>query len=70
MFKYYILHFPYGRIHQSINTIEQSPTVDISIAEEEEKLKDIIKPYKLLFNFEEGLKGTTDSDEIDQLLKL
>lgn len=48
--------------------IEQPLPVDISVVDEREikGIKDIIKPYKLLFNFEEGLKGTTDSDEIEQ----
>lgn len=47
--------------------IEQPPPVDILIAEKKE-ISTIIKPYKLLFNFEEGLTGTIDSEEIDQLL--
>ena len=50
--------------------IEERATVDISIAEEVEKkdLDSIIKPYKLLLNFEEHLKGTVDAEEIDSII--
>lgn len=50
--------------------IEKRATVDISIAEEMEKkdIGSIVKPYKLVFNFEEGLKGTADSNEIDAVI--
>lgn len=50
--------------------IEERATVDISIAEGLEKkgFDSIIKPYKLLLNFEEGLKGTIDAEEIDPII--
>ena len=48
-------------------TIEQQPTVDISISKKSD-ITDVIKPYKLLFNFEEGLKGTADPVEIDEVV--
>ena len=48
-------------------TIEQAPTVEASIADKKE-IEAIVKPYKLLFHFEEGLKGTMESDEIDSLI--
>lgn len=51
-------------------TIVKRATVDISIAEEPEKkdVGSIIKPYQIVFNFEEGLKGTIDSEEIDHIV--
>lgn len=51
-------------------TIEKPSTIDISVVEAMEK-KDfgsIIKPYKAVFNFEEGLRGTTDTKEIDHII--
>lgn len=48
-------------------TIEKQPTVDISISEKSE-IADVIKPYKVLFNFEDGLKGTADPVEIDEIV--
>lgn len=48
--------------------IEQSPTVDISIAEKKE-IGEIIKPYKALFHFEEGFQGTFDPEEIDHIVQ-
>jgi len=54
-------------------TSEQSTTISTSIVDEDKKeikgIKDIIKPYKLLFNFEEGMKGTTDSDALDESIE-
>lgn len=49
-------------------TIEQQPTVDISIAEKV-NIDIVVKPYKLLFNLEDGLRGTADSVEIDRMIK-
>lgn len=51
--------------------IEELATVDIGIAEELEKkdIESLIKPYKLLINFEEGYKGTTNSEEIDPFIE-
>ena len=48
-------------------TIEQEPTVDISIAGKV-NVETVIKPYKILFNLEEGLRGTADSVEIDRMI--
>lgn len=48
-------------------TIEQKPTVDISISKKSQ-ITDVIKPYKLLFNFEEGLKGTADPADIEKVV--
>lgn len=48
-------------------TIEQPPTVDIAIANKMD-LEDVIKPYRLLFNFEEYLRGTTDPGEIEYVI--
>ncbi|MCM3712331.1 YycH family regulatory protein [Sporosarcina luteola] len=49
-------------------TIEQSPTVDISIGERKQ-VDDIIKPYKFHIKYDESLKGTTDQKIIDHVLK-
>lgn len=48
--------------------IEQPPTVDVSIAEKQ-NLGEVIKPYKLLYHFEDGYKGTTVTEEIDTLIE-
>lgn len=50
--------------------IEDRATVDISIAEglEKKDFDSIIKPYKLLLNFKEGLKGTVDAEEIAPII--
>lgn len=52
------------------DTIGKQTTVDISIAESPEKkgFDSIIKPYKVLFNFEEGLTGSTDSEKVDYIV--
>lgn len=54
------------------DTIGRQTTVDISIAESQEKkdISSIIKPYKMNFNFEEGLTGTTDAEQIDYMTDL
>lgn len=52
------------------DTIGKRSPIDISIAESTEK-KDIatlIKPYKIHFNFEEGVTGTTDTEQIDSMV--
>lgn len=49
-------------------TIEQSPTVDISIGSRKQ-VEDIIKPYKFLIKHDEELKGTTDQKFINNVLK-
>ncbi|MFS0690558.1 two-component system activity regulator YycH [Sporosarcina sp. 179-K 8C2 HS] len=51
-----------------LDTIEQSPTVDISIGERR-KVQDIIKPYKILIKYEESLNGTTDQIRIDSIMR-
>lgn len=50
--------------------IEERATIDISVAEglEKKDLDSIIKPYKLLLNFEDGLKGTINAEEIDSTI--
>lgn len=50
-----------------LKTIEELPTVDISIAERME-IDEVIKPYKIVFNFEEELKGTSTATEIDAIM--
>ncbi|WP_339252692.1 two-component system activity regulator YycH [Sporosarcina sp. FSL W8-0480] len=51
-----------------LDPIEPSSTVDISIGERK-KVKDLIKPYKLVIKYESTLRGTTDSSEIDGVLE-
>lgn len=52
---------------KSFETNEQATTVNISIAEKR-TIEDVIKPYKVLFNFEEGLRGSNSTNEIDQII--
>ncbi|MFC5601682.1 YycH family regulatory protein [Sporosarcina koreensis] len=51
-----------------LDTIEQSPTVDISIGASK-KVEDIIKPYKFLIKYDDSLNGTTEQEWIDHILK-
>ena len=46
----------------------QKPTVDISISKRA-TIDDVIKPYKSIFRFEDSLTGTTDSAEIEHIIK-
>lgn len=52
------------------DTIGKRATVDISITESAEKkdIASVVKPYKIHFNFTEGLTGTTDSEQIDSMI--
>ncbi len=47
-------------------TIEQQTTV-ASISSKRD-IADIVKPYKLLFHFEDGYQGTAESEEIDRVV--
>ncbi|WP_336824554.1 two-component system activity regulator YycH [Sporosarcina sp. USHLN248] len=49
-----------------LEPIGELPTVDISIGERLQ-IKDIIKPYKLTIQYEDGLKGTTDLQDIEKV---
>lgn len=49
-------------------TIDQKPTVDISISNRA-AIDNVIKPYKSTFHFEDTFTGTTDSDDIEHILK-
>ncbi|WP_318616561.1 YycH family regulatory protein [Sporosarcina sp. YIM B06819] len=51
----------------SYETSEDLPTVDISIAKRM-SIDELIKPYKIIFNFEEGLTGTLAPTDIDYVL--
>ena len=51
----------------SYETSEDLPTVDISIAQRK-PIDEIIKPYKVTFNFEEKLTGTLASADIDYVV--
>ncbi|WP_186671917.1 YycH family regulatory protein [Sporosarcina sp. BP05] len=62
-----ILTFSIWTYSPRYETIEQFPPVDISIGGKK-KIDEIIKPYKVLFNFDDVLKGTTDSDKIDRIM--
>lgn len=52
------------------DTVGKRATVDISITESTEKkdIASVVKPYKIHFNFAEGLTGTTDSEQIDYMV--
>lgn len=51
-----------------LDTIEQSPTVDISIGASKQ-IEDIIKPYKFLIKYDESLNGTTEQARIDHIVR-
>lgn len=65
-----ILTFSIWTYTPNYEFIEKPSTVDISVAEEYKKkdIGSIIKPYKIVFNFEEGLKGTGEPKEIDAII--
>ncbi len=52
------------------DTIGKRATVDVSITDSAEKkdIASVVKPYKIHFNFEEGLTGTTDAEQIDYMV--
>jgi len=62
-----ILTFSIWTYSPRYETIEQFPPVDISLGDKK-KIDEIIKPYKVVFNFDDALKGTTDSDKIDRIM--
>ncbi|WP_203248293.1 YycH family regulatory protein [Sporosarcina beigongshangi] len=51
----------------SYETSDELPTVDISIAKRM-SIDEIIKPYKVIFNFEEKLTGTLSPTDIDYIV--
>ena len=51
-----------------LKTIDQKPTVDISVSNRA-TMDQVIKPYKSIFHFQDGLTGTTDSTEIEHIIK-
>lgn len=51
-----------------LDTIEQSPTVDISIGARKQ-VEDIIKPYKFLIKYDESFRGTTEQNRIDHIVR-
>ncbi|WP_172370291.1 YycH family regulatory protein [Sporosarcina jiandibaonis] len=52
----------------NLQTIDQKPTVDISISNRA-TIEKVIKPYKSIFRIQDSLTGTTDSTEIEHILK-
>ncbi len=52
----------------NLKTIDQKPTVDISISNRT-TIDEVIKPYKSIFRFQDSLTGTTDSTEIEHIIK-
>ena len=62
-----LLTFSIWTYSPPFKSIEQSPSVNISIGAKK-KVDEIVKPYKVVFNFEDELKGTTDSDKIDRIM--
>ena len=63
-----ILTFSIWTYSPNYETIEQFPPIDISIGDKK-RIDEIIKPYKMVFNFKDDLKGTTDSDKIDRIME-
>jgi len=63
-----ILTFSIWTYTPRYETIEQLAPVDISLGDKK-RIDEIIKPYKMVFNFEGNLKGTTDSDKIDRMME-
>lgn len=52
----------------NLKTIDQKPTVDILISNRT-TIDEVIKPYKSIFRFQDSLTGTTDSTEIEHIVK-
>ena len=63
-----ILTFSIWTYTPNLKTVEQKPTVDISIANQA-TIEDIVKPYKTVFRIQDALTGTTDSNDIDHIIK-
>ncbi|MFX3674352.1 MAG: YycH family regulatory protein [Paenisporosarcina sp.] len=47
--------------------MQKAPAMDISIAESK-RLDDVVKPYKMLFSFENGLTGTSTAFDVERIL--
>ncbi len=47
--------------------IQKAPAMDISIAESQ-RLNDVLKPYKMVFSFEDEMTGTSSSTQVDYIL--
>ncbi|HJF30916.1 MAG TPA: two-component system activity regulator YycH [Sporosarcina psychrophila] len=62
-----VLTFSIWTYTPSYDTIEKLPPADVAIAEKK-KFNELIKPYKTVFNFDDVLRGTTDSDTIDEIM--
>lgn len=63
-----ILTFSIWTFTPNLKTVDQKPTVDISIANQA-TIDDVVKPYKTVFRIQDTLTGTTDSNDIDHVLK-
>lgn len=63
-----ILSFSIWNFMPGYETIDKQPAVDIAISEQKRE-DQIVKPYKLLFNFEDGLRGTENSIVIDRIFE-
>lgn len=62
-----ILTFSIWTYTPTYNTMQNAPAMDISIAESK-RLDDVVKPYKMLFSFENGFSGTSTSFDIERIL--
>jgi len=61
-----ILSFSIWNFMPGYETIDKQPAVDIKISLQK-RVDEVVKPHKLLFNFEDGIRGTEDYLIIDQV---
>jgi len=62
-----ILTFSIWTYTPTYDTMQNAPAMDISIAESK-RLDDVVKPYKMLFSFENGFSGTSTAFDIERIL--
>ncbi|MFC4411673.1 YycH family regulatory protein [Chungangia koreensis] len=63
-----LLSFSIWNFMPGYETIDKQPTVDITIGAQK-RVEEVVKPYKLLFNFEDGKRGTENSLVIDRIFE-
>ena len=63
-----LLHFRYGHIHQTSKHLIKNQLLIFQLSNRD-TIDEVIKPYKSVFRFQDSLTGTTDSAEIEHILK-
>lgn len=63
-----VLSFSIWNFMPGYETIDKQPTVDITIGAQK-RVEEVVKPYKLIFNFEDGMRGTENSLVIDRVFE-